>query len=74
MTLTPLKDIRAANRSILEGREIAIISGGDVLQLTKQHLDFADEPTLTTKNIKEMFKQWCGLYVGWGWKYYLVEA
>lgn len=72
MTLIKLKDIREANRNIIEGKEIAIISGGDVIQLSKKHLDFADEPTLTTKNIKEMFKQWCGLYVGWGWKYYLV--
>lgn len=73
MQFKQLKDIREANRRILEGAELAIIAGGDILQLNKKHLDFADEPTLTTKNIKEMFRQWCGVYVRWGWKYYEVS-
>lgn len=74
MTLTPLTDIRAANKLIQEGKEIAIISMNDVVQLTKKHLEFADEPALTRQNIRIMFQQWCGVDVKYGWKYYLVEA
>lgn len=72
MQFKQLSNIREANRRIIEGAEIAIIAGGDIIQLNKNHLDFANEPTLTTKNIKEMFLQWCGVRVSWGWKYWEV--